>query len=144
MPKRNNTPAKKTIRKSIVPPTKAVSELKPIAFKLPEKLKLRVQNTLKLRQEHQAQLEAYQTAVADNTRAINNLVLGFLTSREDIDFENYNIQITDEGDAVLLFPKPAEVTEEKPTEESVSEKEEAVEDGNEIVASTGASNDGEG
>lgn len=79
--------------------------LKPIAFKLPEKLKGRVTQTMALREEHQKQLENLQMIVADNSRAINNLVIGWLSGKDEIQIEDYHIQLSDDGATVMLVPK---------------------------------------
>lgn len=79
--------------------------LKPVAFRLPEKLKGRVVQTMALREEHQKQLDNLQMIVADNSRAINNLVIGWLSGKDEIQIEDYHIQLSDDGGTVMLVPK---------------------------------------
>ena len=58
-----------------------------------------------LREEHQKQLENLQMIVADNSRAINNLVIGWLSGKDEIQIEDYHIQLSDDGATVMLVPK---------------------------------------
>ena len=112
MPQRGNS------KKQLPPPKmKAVlgaktnkPDKKATAFKLPEKLRGRVVQTMALRDEHQKQLENLQMIVADNSRAINNLVIGWLSGKDDIQIEEYHIQLSDDGSTVMLVP----ITEENP------------------------------
>jgi len=106
------------VRRSIQAPKKASknSVKKPEestkVWHFPANLRLRIQNTLKLRAEHEVQLKAVQNVVDDNTRAINNLVLGWLSGKDDFEFDKYSIAITDDGSAVVLIPVAEKDVEE--------------------------------
>lgn len=81
---------------------------KPVIIQIPAKLKQRLEGVIKIREGHLKEALRYQTAAEDNSRALNNLVIGFLSSQPEApdSFENVDLTLDDDVKYIILTPKP--------------------------------------